>query len=146
MMWLICSLWYILTLEDERKMKEIFHLCLAAVRKWKVQQLLIIASFLKSFSCLEGQRVEFLVKIIACFKGFEKWLGCRLFSLLWVTGTKYNMLGKIKIDHSKITRGIVLFSHTLPCPRIKPPPPPPHLPLPHLPPSRCHSRLEKHTF
>lgn len=26
MMWLICSLWYIFTLEDERKMKEIFHL------------------------------------------------------------------------------------------------------------------------
>lgn len=65
MMWLFWSLWYIFTLEDERKMKEIFHLCLAAVSKWKVQQLLIITSFLKSFSCLEGQRVEFLVKIIA---------------------------------------------------------------------------------
>lgn len=46
---------------------------MAAVSKWKVQQLLIITSFLKSFSCIEGQRVEFLVKIIAWrFKGFEK--------------------------------------------------------------------------
>lgn len=56
-----------------------------------------------------------------------------------------NMLGKIDIDHSKIKQegrekplgASSFFSHT-PLPRIKPPSPPP--------PSRCHSRLEKHTF
>lgn len=77
---------------------------------------------LNSFSCIEGKRAEFLLKnSVWLFKGFDKWLDCSLLSLLWVTVTKYNTMGKIKIDH-KIEQEQKInthFLHALPSPMLQ---------------------------